>query len=202
MLRSVVLVVALPLAVAGCGGADKSPKAADPHPTPTTASTPSSAPEPTETPSATASPSTPPANVGDLALKVGQWREGLDVRTRVRALVQPSDTRPPSYLVGDSEAEGAIADVEMCVRKSSPDPIEGSLYDYFNVYDKNGGQYSQASSSWDVWPPRPQWPNDDVKVMPGRCIRGWILFSVPHNVRVRSIANDGQDDATAEWLTR
>lgn len=187
---SVIVLAALPLLLTGCGSDDSKPTAA---PTVTVTASP--------TATDSASPSAVAPNTGTNALKVGQWREGRDVRTRVRSLIQPSDTRPPSYLKGESDAEGALADVEMCVRKSTTYVMTGSLYDSFHVYDKDGGQYSQASSSWDEWPPRPQFPSDEVKVTPGRCVRGWILFSAPRDVRVRSIANDGQADATAEWLT-
>ena len=183
---------ALPLLLSGCGSDDSKPKAA-----PTVTATVTASPTVTES----ASPSAVAPNTGTSALKVGQWREGRDVRTRVRSLIQPSDTRSPSYLKGESDAEGALADVEMCVRKSTTYVMKGDLYGSFNVYDKDGGQYSQASSSWDEWPPRPQFPSTAVTVTPGRCVRGWILFSVPRNERVRSIVNDGQGDATAEWLT-
>jgi hypothetical protein len=89
----------------------------------------------------------------------------------------------------------------MCVRKTSDEPLKGDLYGAFNAYDKNGGQYSQASSSWDEWPPRPQLPSE-VNVAPGRCVNGWVLFSVPPDVRISMISNDGQGEATAEWLVR
>jgi len=191
---SVIVLAALPLLLTGCGSDDSKPTAA---PTVTVTVSPTV----TESKSPSASPSGVAPNTGSNALKVGQWREGRDVRTRVRSLIQPSDTRPPSYLEGESDAEGALADVEMCVRKSTTYVMKEDLYGSFNVYDKDGGQYSQASSSWDEWPPRPQFPSNAVNVTPGHCVRGWILFSVPRNVRVRSIVNDGQTDATAEWLT-
>jgi len=192
MLRLRALLVVPLLAVAACGGGGQSGAAA-PGPTVVT-TTASIAPTPTPSPFA--------PNVGDRALKVGQWREGEVVRTLVKSFTQTSDASPPSFLVGESEAEGALAEIKMCVRKTATEPLKGQVYGLFNVYDKSGGQYSQASSSWDEWPPRPQWPND-VNLSPGRCVTGWILFSVPKSVRIAYVANDGDGSAaSAEWKVR
>lgn len=140
-------------------------------------------------------------NLGDRALKIGQWREGTGIRTRVRAVTQSADVQLPSYLVGNNEAQGAIADVEMCARESAPGSITGYSHREFVVFDADGGQYQQASSSWDVWPPRPQFPAE-LNVAPGQCARGWILFSVPADTRVMKISNGGLDQPTAEWLVQ
>lgn len=151
--------------------------------------------------SASASSSGNAVNVGDKALKIGQWREGAEIRTRVRSFTQSADVTLPSYLVGDSEAQGAIADVEMCARESVTAPITGTAHGHFVVFDGDGGRYQQASSSWDVWPPRPQFPTD-LSLAGGQCSRGWILFSVPADTRITKISNGGADPATAEWLIK
>lgn len=197
MYRNGVCWLLLAIALAGCGGAGSSPSKSS-----SAASNGSSATEVDGTTQSSGGSSTEsgnPANLGDQALKIGQWWEGADVRTRVRSITQSADVKLPSYLVGDSEAQGAIADVEMCVRASAEGPITGYSHRHFVAFDADGGQYQQASSSWDVWPPRPQFPAE-LNVAPGQCARGWILFSVPADTGVAKISNGGSDQPTAEWL--
>lgn len=140
--------------------------------------------------------------MGANALRVGEWREGTDIRTRVSKFVQAADAADaglPSYLVGDPTAEGALADVQMCVRKTSSQPLKADIWDLFYVYDKAGGQYSRAGTSWDAWPPRPQLPWQ-VNLPAGRCITGWLLFSVPRDTHIKSIDLESSGETTAQWL--
>lgn len=139
-------------------------------------------------------------NVGARALGLGEWREGEDVRTRVVKFVQADQIQPPSYLQGMSDAEGALANIQMCVRKSSNVSFHEFPTGLFHAYDKNGGQYSSSSVSWTEWPPRPQLPSE-INLPPGRCVQGWVLFSVPKNTRILTVDEDGFDDAitVAQW---
>ena len=197
MYRNGVCWLLLATAMAGCGGAGSSPSTSS-----SAAARGASTTEVDGTNQSSGGSSTEsgnPANLGDKALKIGQWREGTDIRTRVRSITQSANVKLPSYLVGDSEAQGAIADVEMCARASAEGPITGYSHRNFVVFDADGGQYQQASSSWDVWPPRPQFPAE-LNIAPGQCARGWILFSVPADTRVTKISNGGSDQPTAEWL--
>src|SRR5690349_11073536 len=73
---------------------------------------------PDATQSASATPTAVPPNVGADALHVGEWREGAGVRTLVSELQQPSEVTPPSYLVGEHDAEGALLEVKQCERKT------------------------------------------------------------------------------------
>jgi len=160
--------------------------------------------------SATASESSPPRsseatptsvapNVGGNALTLDAWREGTQIRTRVRSVTQAPDAVLPSYLVGDTSAEGAVALVEVCNRESAPEPLTGEVFSLFSARDGSGGQYTRASSSWDVWPPRPQFPIE-TNLLPGSCVSGWVLFSVPPDVQVAAITLDNGSEKLAEWL--
>jgi hypothetical protein len=181
----------LTVAACGSGGGDKSAAA-------------SSTATPTTSPAATSSSSAPTTatvapNVGSSALSLDAWREGTDIRTRIRSVTQARDASLPSYLVGDTSAEGAVALVEVCVRESASAPFQGEVFDLFSARDGNGGQYTRASSSWDAWPPRPQFPTE-VDLRPGDCASGSVLFSVPRDVRLASIALTNGSQKVAEWL--
>lgn len=149
------------------------------------------------TQSASDTPTAVPPNVGADALEVGEWREGSGVRTLISALRQPSQVAPPSYLVGESDAEGALLEVQQCVRKSAAKPEAISTYDFY-LYDRAGGEYTVGGSSWDEWPPLPQFPYD-TKVAPDRCVTGWVLFPMPKQTKIVRASYGSGADAVAEW---
>lgn len=149
--------------------------------------------------SSEAAPTSAAPNVGASALSLDAWREGSEVRSRVRSVTQARDAVPPSYLVGDSSAEGALALVEVCNRETAAGPLEGDVFSFFSARDGSGGQYTRAGSSWDVWPPRPQFPIQ-ASLAPGDCASGWVLFSVPRDVQIASITLDNGGEKLAEWL--
>ena len=184
------------LALTGCGGGDADGGDAGSTSVPTATVT--------VTETVTAAPSQSPAsnapNVGDRALRVGQWREGSGFRSRVAEFVQPVDAALPSYLVGDSSAEGAVARVELCVRRSEPESLSGSVWDLFGAHDEAGGQYTRAGSSWDAWPPLPQFPAE-LNLAPGKCANGWILFNTPPDTTITTVTLDDGDETAAEWQT-
>ena len=84
------------------------------------------------------------------------------------------------------------------MRKSATKPAPISTYDFY-LYDRAGGEYTVGSSSWDEWPPVPQFPYD-TKVAPGRCVAGWILFPMPEQTRIVRASYGSGADAVAEWL--
>jgi hypothetical protein len=190
----------------GCGGGDN--EAGAPTATVTVTETVTADPEPTdeptedattsETPTAEATPTAQEPNTGDRALKVGQWREGTNLRTRITEFTQPASAPKPSYLAGDTDGDGAIANVEMCVRPGG-EPAKGDIYDLFLGYDASGGQYTQSSSTWGEWPPLPQLPSE-VNIAPGKCLSGWVLLSAPKNTKFLTVdMSDGEGGSIAEW---
>lgn len=92
-----------------------------------------------------------------------------------------------------------MLNVELCNRKMSQTfPVFS--YDLFELTDKNGGAYTQSGTSWNEWPPRPQFPSD-LQLLAGRCTTGWLLFSVPRDVRVELASlSDGGGGFSAEWV--
>ena len=149
-------------------------------------------------PSAPATPTTAPRNVGADALNVGQWREWPKMRSLVSALRQPSEVKPPSYLQGESDAEGALLRVKVCLPNSAVQPANASAFDFY-LYDSEGGEYTAGASSWDEWPPVPQFPSE-TKVAPGRCVTGWVLYPMPKQTRIVRASWGSGPDAEAEWL--
>ena len=197
-----IAALALSVLVTGCSGSDDGKTAEEPTSTVTVTetvtadATPSETPSETPTDEASASPQEP--NVGDRALKVGQWREGTQVRTRVTEFFQPANAPKPSYLAGDTDGDGAIARVEMCTREDAK-PTKGDIYDLFLAYDASGGQYTQSSSTWGEWPPLPQLP-DTVSIAPGKCLSGWVLVSAPRDTKLVTFdMSDGEGGSIAEW---
>lgn len=187
-------------ALTGCGGGEVDGEASSPTATVTVTQTvaASEAAEATATPTADASPTSQAPNVGARALKVGKWREGTNVRTRVVQFFQPANAPKPSYLAGDTDGDGAIARVEMCVRAGG-EPAKGEIYDLFMAYDSSGGQYTRSGSSWGEWPPLPQLPSD-ISIAPGKCLSGWVLLSAPKNTRIVTVDMiDGEGGSIAEW---
>lgn len=158
--------------------------------------------EPSST--ASASPSSKASsvepNVGSRALKLGQWREGSGVRSKVISFTQASDTNPPSYLSGDSSAEGALVKLTLCERPSETKPAPISAYDWY-AYDSSGGEYTVAGSSWDEWPPLPHFTYES-KLRPGTCAGGWMLFNVPKSVKITKVSYGSGADAAAEWVIK
>ncbi len=193
--RQLAILALMPTVLAACssGGESEQPAA-----TVTVTETPSESASPSQS-SEAPSTSVAPPNVGGNALPLDAWREGTAVRTRVRSVTQAVDAALPSYLVGDTSAEGAVALVEVCNRESATSPLATEVFTLFSAHDGSGGQYTRASSSWDVWPPRPQFPSE-ISVAPGACASGWVLFSVPPDVRVASITLDDGSVTLAEWL--
>lgn len=191
--RATLTAVVLSTFLVSCSGdAD-----GDPTATVTVTATPSTEPSETETPSETASASPQDPNVGDRALRVGQWREGVSVRTRVAEFFQPANAPKPSYLTG-SDGDGAVARVEMCTRAGA-EPTKGDIYDLFMAYDANGGQYTRSGSSWGEWPPLPQLPVE-ASIAPGKCLSGWVLLSAPKDTKIVSVdMSDGEGGSIAEW---
>ena len=191
-------------ALTGCGGSDGDADAGSPTATVTVtetvtaSSSPSDVAEPSEDPAGDEPLSPQEPNIGDRALKVGQWREGLDVRTRITEFYQPANAPKPSYLAGEADGDGAIARVEMCTRAGS-DATKGDIYDLFMAYDASGGQYTQSSSTWGEWPPLPQLPSE-VSIAPGKCLSGWVLISAPKNTKLVTFdMSDGEGGSIVEW---
>ena len=188
--------VALSSCLMGCSGSSDGDAAAVSTPTATVTVTETVSSE--ATPSASATPTSIAPNVGPNALEVGQWREGSEVRSLVSALRQPSEVTPPSYLQGESGAEGALLQVKACVRKSAAKPAPISTYDFY-LYGRAGGEYTVGGSTWDEWPPVPQFPYE-TKVAPGRCVAGWELYPMPKQTRIVRVSFGSGADAVAEWL--
>lgn len=185
-----------------CGGGNGDSEAGAPTATvtvtETVTATPTAEAETSETPTAEASPTAQEPNVGDRALKLGQWREGTNLRTRVVEFFQPANAPKPSYLAGDADGDGAVARVEMCVRAGG-EPAKGEIFDLFMAYDAAGGQYTRSGSSWGEWPPLPQLPID-ITISPGKCLSGWVLLSAPKNTKIVTVdLNDGEGGSIAEW---
>ncbi|UUW92688.1 hypothetical protein ABFU82_01500 [Nocardioides sp. WV_118_6] len=187
-------------ALTGCGDGDDGPEAA---PTATVtmtetatagASDPTAPTDPTDSADPTAGRE---PNVGDLALRVGQWREGLGLRTRVIEVRQPTAAGLPDYLRDLPDASGAAVLVRSCVRKG--EEATWVATSDFTARDKSGGVYESSGSSWDEWPPRPQYPFER-EVRAGQCLQGWILLSAPNGTRITAIELSDSDGSTvAEW---
>jgi hypothetical protein len=95
-------------------------------------------------------------------------------------------------------------DVEQCVRKSATEPATATNYN-FQAVDKSGGIYSVDGSSWEDWPPLPQYPYER-RIQPDQCARGWMLVVVAKNAQLTAVEFtnywEGGSDVIAEWRLR
>jgi hypothetical protein len=185
--QRVVLALFIGLVAVGCGGAEDKDA-------PSAAATVTVTAKPTESPTPTAVA----PNTGENALRLGQTRRGQYIDTTVLEVKQPADA--PSYAEPDNPGdEWVAARARQCVHKDAPQSYDADWTDYVGI-DDTGGNYNAAGSSWDGWPPSPQYPRG-VKVAPGRCIAGWMLFEVGKGQRFTSIGL-GAEELNAEWRLR
>jgi hypothetical protein len=150
------LALALVLAAAGCGGDD------DPPPTSAPAA-------PT---SASPSPSTSAPPVHPLGTAVDDNTNGFRITATVHAYRQPSapNTEKPA-----DGGEWGSADVQVCIHATPADvPATVSWRPWALVYT-DGGVVKAADVEYGTFP-KPQQPNDDRVIPPGRCVRGWVTF--------------------------
>lgn len=203
-MRSLVVGTAMVLLVSGCGGdSTDGPEAsttvtvtADPEPSESM----SSAPSPTEKLAET-DPFAP--NVGSRALRVGETREGEEVRTTVYEYKDSMEHPTNPYIEPGAGNRWVGVNAEQCARKSSSRAASVTGFS-FAVADRAGGLYDTEGSSWDDWPPLPQFPFER-KLQPGQCARGWMLMQVPARTKLISVqAGDflGSGEVVADWRIR
>lgn len=201
----VAAVAAVALGLAACGGGESE---AEPAPatvtvTETAAGEPSTATPSTSTepaPEPAASPSLAEPNVGDLALQLGEWREGTLIRTKVLKVEQPERATRPDFLSDNPEAEGAVALVRQCVRETSTEPLLVGIGSWA-ASDARSSAYDYSGTSWDTWPPLPQYPYEK-SLRPGDCTEGWVLISAPDGTKITTVQLVAEGITTAEWLVR
>lgn len=199
-MRFTFLVPLLSVTLAACGGGGGQAQE-EPASTASASPTPTASANASESPTASESVDPYAPNIGDRALKVGQAREGEGVVTRVTEyrgyMKHPSNP----YIVPGKGNRWVGAKVEQCVRKSFGQPSE-VVSIYFAVGDRSGGLYEAESSSWDDWPPLPQYPMIERQVQPGDCAVGWMLFQVPVATKVETVQFGdfyGDGSVIAEW---
>lgn len=189
----------------GCGGNADEPSATVTVTERETVTVPALTETSTSTPEVTETTEVDPyaPNVGARALHVGETREGEDVRTTI-VEVRDNMTHPSNpYIKASKGTRWLGVDVEQCVRKSAPRASVASTYD-IQAADNSGGVYTVDGSSWEDWPPLPQYPYDR-RLQPGQCARGWMLLVVAKDAKVKTIQFSdyhGGGDVIAEWRLR
>jgi hypothetical protein len=190
------------LLIAGCGSGSNTPTATKTvtvtetvSVTPTPASTPTPSASPTPSGSKEAQPFAP--NVGPRALTIGQTRQGSGFETTVYAVNQ--HPTPPSYMdPPGASLHWVTVRAKQCARPAQKQPVEIDWTQYV-LEDNSDGQYEANGSSWNDWPPLPQYPRGR-KISRGACGVGWMLFSVPNGTKVTRVAlSDGAGGLAAEW---
>lgn len=201
MKRALATGAVIAAALSGCGTSDDGARSEGAAPSPSVVTITA-----TPTPSAsaslavTASPTAVPPNVGDAALQIGEWRKGAGVRTKVIEVRQAERTTRPDYLLDQPDSSGAVLRVRSCVRKSATEPTSLSAFNWSG--SDRGAYYETANSSWETWPPLPQYPVERT-FRPGTCVEGWVLLAVPDGVHIDTVGLDGGDGSSvAEWLVK
>lgn len=187
MTKTAALLTTVLLALTGCGGGDPAPQAQDAKST-------SSSPAPSDSPSASPTPS------GPSELDVGQTYEGTGATL---AVLKVGDQPAPSYLDPPDSLTTPVL-VKVCrTTGAGGDELDTAGLDIIGV-DNDSGQYAKLGSSWDEWPPAPQFPLGNHIVNPGECVKGWMLLNTPVRGKLKMVtAVDGYDGTTyAKWLVR
>lgn len=168
--------LAIALAVAGCG-ADDAPLSA---PSPTTpAAAPTSAPPAATTPAAAASPTTDPNAPHRLGSQV-TLSARADISATVYAYRQPVAKGAPQPEEQAGYVWGA-ADVKVCLGKAAAESVSVSHGPWVLSY-ADDTTIAPSSTGYRQFP-EPEYPWGDKVLAPGRCIRGWITFPVPGKIR-------------------
>lgn len=186
----------LPL-VAACSEASPEAEPSDPVTVTVTPWMPTPTPVDVESPEEPSAAPTGPVqpNVGSSALKVGEWREGLQARTIVTQVKKPGEVKAPTYLEASEVEDTLLVMAKTCVRDGA-DPQFVSPSD-FVALDQDSGEYGPAGITWTDWPPRPQYPTREVR--PGQCVKGWSLLAVPEATKIVAIAGVADGQMFAEW---
>jgi hypothetical protein len=188
------VVVALGLAISGCGGTGNDDRAAG-----SGRSDQSRA--PSEAPSPSASPSGPPPNTGAKALHVGQTRHGSGRLATTLLKVEQPATSPSSVKPDHKGDEWITAKVRVCTPRNATQELAVDVLNFVGV-DSGGGRHDVSDTTSRKWPPTPQFP-EQQNVIPGTCLAGWVLFEVAKGVRFDRIALMSQPQGgsvVAEWI--
>lgn len=175
-MRNRLAVLVVPLLLAGCGGVD--PEAAPASEAPTSV-----------TPSASQA-------AEDRVLKVGETFDGYAATATVAEVANPLPGRPD--YVDDLDAVHVGVRVKVCVDADADQTMSLNWSD-FALADGEGASYPGSSSSWDQWPPRPQYPTSG-EIGQGRCAAGWILVVIPDGAKVDRVTMGDPANPAVEWM--
>ena len=174
------------LTLAGCADKPPAKHTAAPPPSPSVSTTAAS---PIPTASSTPPPS-PTPSVHPLGQQV-TGPNGLATAT-VYAYKQPvatSATRP-----SQAGYEWGAADVQVC---AVHDEIGVSHGPWALVYADNT-TIEPSSIGYQQFP-LPEYPWDEKKLQPGRCVRGWITFPAPKGKRPTMVEYTPAEDPPTDW---
>lgn len=196
-MRLLICAVLAALVLTGCSSGDDDPEAdiaptADPSPTELFE------PAPAE-PSQSEEPFAP--NLGDTALTVGEMRDGRDVNTTLLDVKFPLP--PESEFSAPEPGQSYMGlRINQCLSEDyDGEPAYSSHPDEWSAVTRSGVEYSGGTLSDQDWP-APKFP-ELVEMIPGRCLKGWIVLQVPAKLRFQSLLwRPGRASAAAEWIPR
>lgn len=173
-------------AIAGCAGDGD---AAAPGPKATVTVTETATPlEATDLPEESPPPSSFEPNVGDLALSVGETREGTAFRTTLEEIRFPYP--PGQYREPESGNQFLGLRLEQCMRDSAEptdeygEPLMSTYPGEWYAATPSGEQLT-GGGEWTDWP-QPKFPTL-VTMNPGECIKGWVTLEVHNGTKVAKI---------------
>lgn len=107
-----------------------------------------------------------------LGTKVDNTANGFHITAAVHTYKQPSapNTEKPA-----DGGEWGSADVEVCIH-AKPAGLDATIsWRPWALVYTDGGVVKPSDLEYSTFP-KPQAPNDDRVVPPGRCVRGWVTF--------------------------
>lgn len=136
-------------------------------------------------------------DVGPHALKVGQVREGIGVRTILQEVRR--DLPPDLYRDPEAGNEWLGLRIRQCRRSSDRDGELSATYNgEWAASTRRNDQYSGDGNSWPDWP-TPKFP-EMVTINPGECVQGWISWEIPTDLKLTKVIWRPDGQTVAEWV--
>lgn len=186
MNRRLIATTALTAAiVAACGGG--SDQTTKPTADKTTTAAPTESPEPTET--------TP---AGPTVEKLGETVDESVLTVRLvdyRASVPPAETAEPG------NRWDAIL-VKMCNTGITPEQGPETVFTSYSwqLQDSDDGTYEVSSLGYNQFP-SPEFPDEKALAI-GKCVKGWIVYPVPKDAKIKRAAFVYDNEDKALWSVK
>lgn len=183
-----VLAVAVGAGVVVALNRSSEPKSAAAQPPATAARSAAPAPSP---------PSPTAAAIPEAGQTVTFTSGGKATAYRWQQPVAKKESKPSEFNYPANYVWGAL-DVQVCLPPDAPDDFSVSAWPWTVTYADNSSVEPADITGMTGWP-KPQYPLVDRKIPAGSCLRGWITFAVPAEVKPTGALYAPSDLPATRW---